>query len=159
MIVSIGSFCNSKQVFYLIHLSKKTIFHNLLMQCSVSDLTFHQFQWFLVLLKEVKVNWPYVMGIHRSLVDSPHKGHWRGALIFRWSAHEQTAEQIIETLVIWDAAVHSMSQPRFQCNEIPLTKMSLGIIYFRVYPHLQLFKSQEVNYDYFKNDLEIKKSL
>ena len=26
--------------------------------------------------------WPYVRGIHGSLVDSPHKGQWRGALIF-----------------------------------------------------------------------------
>ena len=26
--------------------------------------------------------WPLVRGIHRSLVNSPHKGQWRGALIF-----------------------------------------------------------------------------
>ena len=26
--------------------------------------------------------WPFVWGIHRSLVNSPHKGQWRGALIF-----------------------------------------------------------------------------
>ena len=26
--------------------------------------------------------WPFVMGIHRSPVDSPHKGQWRGALMF-----------------------------------------------------------------------------
>ena len=26
--------------------------------------------------------WPFVRGIHRSTVNSPHKGHWRGALIF-----------------------------------------------------------------------------
>ena len=26
--------------------------------------------------------WPFVRGIHRSLVNSPHKGQWRGALIF-----------------------------------------------------------------------------
>ena len=25
--------------------------------------------------------WPFVRGIHRSPVNSPHKGHWRGALI------------------------------------------------------------------------------
>ena len=28
--------------------------------------------------------WPFVRGIHRSPVDSPHKGQWRGALIFSW---------------------------------------------------------------------------
>ena len=26
--------------------------------------------------------WPCVPGIHRSPVNSPHKGHWRGALMF-----------------------------------------------------------------------------
>ena len=26
-------------------------------------------------------NWPFVRGIHRSPVNSPHKGHWRGALV------------------------------------------------------------------------------
>ena len=26
--------------------------------------------------------WPFVRGIHRSPVHSPHKGQWRGALIF-----------------------------------------------------------------------------
>ena len=42
-------------------------------------------------------------GNHRSPVDSPHKGQWRGALMFFLSAPEQTAEQIIEAPVIWDA--------------------------------------------------------
>ena len=27
-------------------------------------------------------NWPFARGIHRSTVDSPHKGQWRGALMF-----------------------------------------------------------------------------
>ena len=27
-------------------------------------------------------NWPFVQGIHRSRVNSPHKGQWRGALMF-----------------------------------------------------------------------------
>ena len=26
--------------------------------------------------------WPFVRGIHRSPVNSPHKGQWRGALMF-----------------------------------------------------------------------------
>ena len=30
--------------------------------------------------------WPFVRGIHRSPVNSPHKGQWRGALMFLWSA-------------------------------------------------------------------------
>ena len=27
-------------------------------------------------------NWPFVRGIHRSPVNSPHKGQWRGAVMF-----------------------------------------------------------------------------
>ena len=27
-------------------------------------------------------HWPFVLGIHRSPVNSPHKGQWRGALMF-----------------------------------------------------------------------------
>ena len=26
--------------------------------------------------------WPFVRGIHRHTVNSPHKGQWRGALVF-----------------------------------------------------------------------------
>ena len=47
--------------------------------------------------------WPFVKGTHWSLVDSPHKGQWRGALMFLWSAPEQTFEQTIEMPVIWDS--------------------------------------------------------
>ena len=29
--------------------------------------------------------WPFVRGIHRSPVNSPHKGQWRGALLLYWT--------------------------------------------------------------------------
>ena len=32
--------------------------------------------------------WPFVRGIHLLPVNSPHKGQWRGALMFLWSAPE-----------------------------------------------------------------------
>ena len=32
--------------------------------------------------KHLPRNWPFVRGIHRSPVNSPHKGQWRGALVF-----------------------------------------------------------------------------
>ena len=32
--------------------------------------------------KHFPLYWPFVRGIHRSPVNSPHKGQWRGALIF-----------------------------------------------------------------------------
>ena len=33
-------------------------------------------------LKRFPRYWPFVRGIHRSPVNSPHKGQWRGALMF-----------------------------------------------------------------------------
>ena len=39
---------------------------------------------------------------HRWPVDSPHKGQWRGALIFFISAAEQAVEQKNKTAAIWD---------------------------------------------------------
>ena len=44
--------------------------------------------------------WPFVRGIHRSLVNSPHKGQWRGALMFSlicawpngWSNHRDAGD-------------------------------------------------------------------
>ena len=32
--------------------------------------------------KHFRRHWPFVRGIHRSLVNFPHKGQWRGALMF-----------------------------------------------------------------------------
>ena len=32
--------------------------------------------------KDFPRSWPFVQGIHRSPVSFPHKGHWRGALMF-----------------------------------------------------------------------------
>ena len=32
--------------------------------------------------KHIPRYWPFVWGIHRSPVNSPHKGQWRGALVF-----------------------------------------------------------------------------
>ena len=49
-------------------------------------------------------------GNHRSLAENPpHKGKWRGALMFPRSAPEQTVQQTIETLVIWDAILLLMT--------------------------------------------------
>ena len=32
--------------------------------------------------KHFPLYWPFVLGIHRSPVNSPHKGQWRGSLMF-----------------------------------------------------------------------------
>ena len=56
----------------------------------------HQMETFSALLAPCE-------GIHRSPMDSPHKGQWRGTLVSFLSAPEQTVEQTIETPMIWDA--------------------------------------------------------
>ena len=43
---------------------------------------------------------PFVRRIHWPPLDSPHKGHWRGALMFLWSVPEQTVEKTIESRVL-----------------------------------------------------------
>ena len=47
-------------------------------------------------------NWPFVRGVHRSPVNSPHKGQWRGALMFSlicvWILSKQSWGWWFETL-------------------------------------------------------------
>ena len=45
----------------------------------------------------------FVMGIYRSPVNSPHKGQWRGDLMFSLICAWKTGSVTIETPVIWDA--------------------------------------------------------
>ena len=49
------------------------IVHNVLWALSHDDVI----KW-----KDFPRYWPFVRGIHRSPVNSPHKGQWRGALMF-----------------------------------------------------------------------------
>ena len=44
--------------------------------------------------------WPFVRGIHQSPVNSPHKGQWRGALMFSLICVWITIEKTIVRLVI-----------------------------------------------------------
>ena len=49
---------------------------------------------------EIKIPryWPFVQGLHRSPVNSPHKGKWRGALIF--SLIEQEGGSLIAPMAL-----------------------------------------------------------
>ena len=38
--------------------------------------------WWRHQMNKFRRHWPFVRGIHRSPVNSPHKGQWRGALMF-----------------------------------------------------------------------------
>ena len=50
--------------------------------------------------------WPFLRGIHRPPVNFPHKGQWRGALMFSLIS---AVEQTMETQVIWDATALIMT--------------------------------------------------
>ena len=55
------------------------IFFDLRLDKRLSEQSFHDgvIKW-----KHFPRYWPFVRGIHQSPVNSPHKGQWRGALIF-----------------------------------------------------------------------------
>ena len=46
------------------------------------DLTIRRHHDDVIKWRHFSRNWPFVRGIHRSPVNSPHKSQWRGALIF-----------------------------------------------------------------------------
>ena len=61
--------------------------HNQFYQAETSQdyvvrLLINDIPWDVIKWKHFLRYWPYVQGIHQSLVNSPHKGQWRGALMF-----------------------------------------------------------------------------
>ena len=58
----------------------------------------------VIKLKHCPRYWPFVRGMHRSPVKSPHKGQWRGALMFSLiCAWINGSVNLMILLVIWDA--------------------------------------------------------
>ena len=69
--------------------------------------------------------WPFVQGIHRSPVNSPHKGQWRGALMFSficvwinsWVNNREAGDwrryrahyDVIVMLYSWGASRHTVA--------------------------------------------------
>ena len=91
-------------------------------------------------------SWPFVRGIHRSPVDSPHKGQWRGALIFSlmcvwtngWAHNRDAGDYIItgpiETKFTGACMQHQVSmsqlnQPTHDDTEAPLECATIPEIY------------------------------
>ena len=64
-------------------ITKRNIFPlcYILIFCSIAELRC-LVSWWLHQIERFPHNWPFVWGIHRSMVNSPHKGQWRGALLF-----------------------------------------------------------------------------
>ena len=74
--------------------------------------------------------WPFVWGIPRSPVNSPHKGQWDGALMFSlictrtngW-ANNRNAGELRRNLTHYDVTVMEVHKPGHQCpaNILPPT--------------------------------------
>ena len=67
--------------------------------------------------------WPFVRGIHRSPVNSPHKGQWRGALVFSF-----ICAWINGWVQSWGWWIETPSRPLWRhCNAVTYTVIgSLG---------------------------------
>ena len=104
---------------------------------STSKVQFHDdvIKW-----KHYPRNWPFVRGIHRSPVNSPHKGQWRGALMFSLICVWIKDWVKIVRLVIWDAIA-----PIMQCELIKNSTCCFENVWFTcefllcqyVYPSIQ----------------------
>ena len=73
-------------------------------QNSVMSRECHRNYWCMMTSSNgnISLYWPFVRGIHRSPVDSHHKGQWRGALMY-YLVCTWTNGWAIEMLVSWDA--------------------------------------------------------
>ena len=58
--------------------------------------------------------WLLVRGIHRSPVNSPHKGQWRGALVFSLICARKNGWANNKTPVIWDSIAFIMTSLQWQ---------------------------------------------
>ena len=82
--------------------------------------------------------WPFVRGIHRSPRNSPHKGQWRGALMF--VCFQPTVEQKMETPVSWDAIALKMTSLYWISPQTLLTTWTKNdLVHCRIYASRAVF--------------------
>ena len=91
--------------------------------------------------------WPFVRGIHRPPVNSPHKGQWRGALMFsligvriNGSVNKREAGDLRRYHAHYDVIIMFLSGPPQQVacgmhHSVILTASGQVIIYTCIYQH------------------------
>ena len=72
---------NYAEIFQLSYIVHNSVFPHSSMVISKSNLVLFSHDD-VIKWKHFPRYWPFVRGIHRSPVNSPHKGQWRGALLF-----------------------------------------------------------------------------
>ena len=85
--------------------------------------------------------WPFVRGIHRSPVNSPHKGQWRGALMFSlicvwingWVNNREAgdlrryrAHYDVTLMYLWCDCNYISSASTSRCKGLPLNRADLA---------------------------------
>ena len=125
------SFLSSPSHFTLIILCRLTLFYQQyigLVQLQVFNYTrVHCNSRWRHQKKTFSRYWPFVRGIHRPPVNSPHKGQWRGALMFSLvcvsinsSANNREADYLRRHLVHYDVIVkYSHMQGTGSCRWCP----------------------------------------
>ena len=79
--------------------------------------------------------WPFVGGIHRSSVNSPHKVQWRGALMFSlicaringW-VNTRKAGDLRRHRPHYDVIVIQIYKYRYRCNDLPKIRVATNVI-------------------------------
>ena len=137
--------------------------------CEVSGLHDDAIKW-----KHFPRYWPFVRGIHRSPVNSPHKGHSRGALMFSlicaWAngwVNTREAGELRRHRAHYDVTVMSNRfSLRWMMNHLPLVWWSNFRFMFLKYPPVtggfpsqrQVVRSFDVFFDYHLNQRLSKKA-
>ena len=67
---------------YVLRLTFDVVFVSWWNHCKSRTFTYPIEPWWRHQMETFSRYWPFVRGIHRSPVNSPHKGQWRGALMF-----------------------------------------------------------------------------
>ena len=105
---------------YGINKSFGYIFSKLCSWASWKSLHYDVIKW-----KHFSRNWPYVRGIHRSPVNSPHKGQWCGplmfSLIFAWingSVNNRAAGDLRRHRAHYDVIIMHYFAVHF-CRSVP----------------------------------------
>ena len=85
--------------------------------CVLINVVIHRWNYSVCLNDVIKWNdfpryWSFVRGLHRSLVNCPHKGQWRGAMVFSlicaWTngwVHNRDADDLMRLRAHYDITV------------------------------------------------------
>ena len=105
-------------------------------QNSVMSRECHRNYWCMMTSSNgnISLYWPFVRGIHRSPVDSHHKGQWRGALMYSlvctWTngwANSRDAGELRRLSAHYDVTVMGWLTASFICYDAKFTTRIISL--------------------------------